>query len=71
MCFILLKTVGYEEKCGKFVYLFCPNIGIKFHEPYHSNHVIPCRVVGIVVVLGVFNILKTYGKSALMISPHS
>ena len=66
-----MKKVGYEEKCGKFVHLFCPNTCIQFHEPYHSNHFIPYRVVGIVVVLGVFNILKTYGKSALIISPHS
>ena len=26
-------------------YLFCPNIGTKFRELYHSNHVIPHRVL--------------------------
>ena len=28
-------------------YLFCPNIGTKFREPYHSNHVIPHRDPGL------------------------
>ena len=27
------------------VYLFCPNIGTKFREPYQSNHVIPQRAM--------------------------
>ena len=26
-----------------FVYLFCPNTGTKFGEPYHPNQVIPHR----------------------------
>ena len=26
-------------------YLFCPNTGMKFCEPYHSNHVIPHREI--------------------------
>ena len=40
----------YENRLGikkiviSFVYVFCPNIGTKFREPYHSNHVIPHRV---------------------------
>ena len=41
LCF--MKFVVYEEKCYKFVYLFCPNTVIKFCESYHSNNVIPHR----------------------------
>ena len=39
----------YENRLGikkiviSFAYVFCPNTGTKFHEPYHSNHVIPHR----------------------------
>ena len=38
----------YENRLGikksvMFVYLFCPNTGTKFREPYLSNHVIPHR----------------------------
>ena len=43
--FVLCKSNGYSEKCDKFVYLFCPNTGTKFREPYHSNHVILHRHV--------------------------
>ena len=38
-----MKIGWVLKKCEKFVYLFCPNTGMKFHEPYHSNHVIPHR----------------------------
>ena len=31
-------------KCDNFVYLFCPNTGMKFREPNHPNHMIPHRV---------------------------
>ena len=36
-------------------YLFCPNTGTKFREPYHSYHVIPHRVFcfGSLVILDV------------------
>ena len=43
MRFVLSKSVGYKEKFDKFVYLFCPNSGTIFCEPYHSYHVIPHR----------------------------
>ena len=41
--FVLRKSLGYIEKYDKFLYLFCPNTGTKFREPYHPNHVIPHR----------------------------
>ena len=43
MRFVLRKSLGYIEKYDKFLYLFCPNTGTKFREPYHSNHMIPHR----------------------------
>ena len=35
---------GIKKSVISFVYLFCPNTGTKFREPYRSNHVIPHRV---------------------------
>ena len=36
-----MKIGWILKKCDKFVYMSCPNTGMKFREPYHSNHVIP------------------------------
>ena len=38
------NRLGIKKSVTSFVYLFCPNTGTKFHEPYHSNHVIPHRL---------------------------
>ena len=38
------NRLGIKKRVISFVYLFCPNIGSKFREPNHSNHVIPHRV---------------------------
>ena len=35
------NRLGIKKSVISFVYLFCPNTGTKFHEPYHSNHMIP------------------------------
>ena len=37
------NRLGIKKSVKSFVYLFCPNTGTKFREPYHSNHVIPHR----------------------------
>ena len=37
------NRLGIKKSVISFVYLFCPNTGTKFREPYHSNHVIPHR----------------------------
>ena len=44
------KLLGGGGGGGGASYMFCPNTGTKFHEPYHSNHMIP-RLVYIVLVL--------------------
>ena len=37
------NRLGIKKSVIRFVYLFCPNTGTKFREPYHLNHVIPHR----------------------------
>ena len=47
MCALFYKNrLGIKKSVISFVYLLCPNIGTKFREPYHSNHVIPHREYG-------------------------
>ena len=42
MCILLHNNrVGISGNITLFSYMFCPNTGKKFREPYHSNHVIP------------------------------
>ena len=42
MCALFYQNwLGIKKSVISFVYLFCPNIGTKFREPYHLNHVIP------------------------------
>ena len=42
MCILLHNNrVGISGNIIYFFYMFCPNTGTKFREPYHSNHVIP------------------------------
>ena len=44
MCALFYENrLGIKKIVISFVYLFCPNTGTKFREPYHSNHVIPHR----------------------------
>ena len=44
MCALFYENwLGIKKSVKKFAYLFCPNTGTKFREPYHSNHVIPHR----------------------------
>ena len=38
--FIALYSSRYKWKYNLLSYMFGPNIGTKFREPYHSNHVI-------------------------------
>ena len=46
MCVLFYENrLGIKKSVISFVYLFCPNTGTKFREPYHSNHVIPRRVL--------------------------
>ena len=46
MCALLYENrLGIMKIVISFVYVFCPNTGTKFGEPYHSNHVIPHRVI--------------------------
>ena len=69
MCALFYENrLGIKKIVISFVYVFCPNTGTKFREPYHSNHVIPHRVyvgqvrlsstvicwIGPFVILGVF-----------------
>ena len=45
MCALFYENrSGIKKSVINFVYLFCPNTGTKFREPYHFNHVIPHRV---------------------------
>ena len=37
------NCLGIKKSVSKFVYLFFPNTGTKYLEPFHSNHVIPHR----------------------------
>ena len=47
MCALFYEyRLGIKKRVISFVYLFCPNTGTKFREPYHSNHVIPHRDTG-------------------------
>ena len=47
MCGLFYENrLGIKKSVISFVYLFCPNTGTKYHEPYHSNHVIPHRGFG-------------------------
>ena len=39
------NRLGIKKSVISFVDLFCPKTGMEFREPYHSNHVIPHRVV--------------------------
>ena len=42
MCALFYENrLGIKKIVISFVYVFCPNTGTKFREPYHSNHVIP------------------------------
>ena len=41
-CIIIELVLG---KYNLFSYMFCPNTGMKFREPYHSNHVISRLVI--------------------------
>ena len=44
MCALFYENrLGIKKSVIGFVYLFCPNTGTKFREPYHLNHVIPRR----------------------------
>ena len=52
MCALFYENrLGIKKIVISFVYVFCPNIGTKFREPYHSNHVIPHRVDGTYIVV--------------------
>ena len=35
------NQLGIKKSVVSLFMCFCPNIGTKFREPYHSNHVIP------------------------------
>ena len=42
MCILLHNNrVDISGNIIYFFYMFCPNTGTKFREPYHLNHVIP------------------------------
>ena len=47
MCMLLHNNqVGTSGNIIYFlIYMFCPNTGTNFHEPYPSNHVIPHLVL--------------------------
>ena len=45
------NRLGIRKSVMSFVYLFCPNTGMKFREPYHLNHVIPRRETGEFVLM--------------------
>ena len=63
MCALFYKNrLGIKKKCDKIVYLFCPNTGTKFREPYHSNHVIPHRDINKnKFAFGKTDVRKTFG----------
>ena len=42
MCALFHENrLNIKKSVISFAYLFCRNTGTKFHEPYHSNHMIP------------------------------
>ena len=46
MCALFYENrLGIKKSVISFVFLFCPNTGTKFREPYYSNHVIPHREI--------------------------
>ena len=46
MCALFCENrLDIKKSVISFVYLFCPNTGMKFCESYHSNHMIPHRVI--------------------------